>query len=352
MLTRALRATNWEAVAGILLAVALASCVSLAQMPKLDPGKIVARVNGSTITEIDIQNEIEMLYPMGGAHGGLRADKMQELRTKAIDELVVQELAYQRALKNGTAVPRAEMLVEYRRIRTKFGAQAFNDSLKNSGLTLAKYQRELQRRMTIQRLFERKVARPSRYSEAALLAYYRQNKQKFQRPEQVHARLFLASIEKNAKPEQERAAKDKVDMVYAELKAGKDFGLLAEQYSDDFYKVKGGDLGWTHRGRLEPVFEKVAFNLPVGKFSEPFRTEYGYNLMKVEGKEAAKQMTFADVKAGLKRDLEAEKMAELRSALVAELRKGATVEILDPTGPLPATAPSKSASGMAPIASH
>ena len=351
MKTRTKGMTIWRPAAGVLLAVAMAWSVSLAQAPKMDPGKIVARVNGSTITEIDVQNEIEMLYPTGGAHGGMRADKMQELRTKAIDELVVQELAYQRALRNGTAVPRAEMLVEYRRVRAKYGIQAFNDSLKNSGLTLAKYQKELQRRMTIQRLFERKVARPSRYSEGALLAYYRKNKQKFQRPEQVHARLILASIEKNAKPEQERAAKEKIDKVYAELKAGKDFGLLAEQYSDDFYKVKGGDLGWTHRGRLEPVFEKVAFSLPVGKYSEPFRTEYGYNVMKVEEKQPAKQMTFADVKANLKRDFETKKMSELRSTLVADLRKGATVEILDPTGPTP-SAPTKSASGIAPIASH
>jgi peptidyl-prolyl cis-trans isomerase C len=351
MSARTEKAANWRPAAGVLLAVALACSMSVAQTPRMDTAKAVARVNGTVIREIDVQNEIEMLYPTGGAHGGLRAEKMQELRAKAIEELVVQELAYQRALKSGTAVPRAEMLAEYRRIRAKYGAQAFNDSLKNSGLTLAQYQRELQRRMTIQRLFERKVARPSRYSEAELRAYYRKNKHKFQRPEQVHARLILASVEKGAKPEQEKAAREKIEKVYAELKAGKDFGLLAEQYSDDFYKVKGGDLGWTHRGRLEPVFEKVAFSLPVGKFSEPFRTEYGYNLMKVEGKEPAKQMTFAEVKAGLKRDLEMKKMSELRSALVADLRKGATVEILDPAGPLPA-APAKPAGGMAPIASH
>ena len=119
-------------------------------------------------------------------------------------------------------------------------------------------------------------------------------------------------------------------MIYQQSQAGKDFGALAEQYSDDFYKIKGGDLGWVHRGRLEPDFEKVAFSLPVGKVSEPFRTQYGYNLIKVEDRQPAKQMKFADVRVVLKAQLEEERARALRKALVEDLKKGARIETVAP----------------------
>ena len=88
-----------------------------------------------------------------------------------------------------------------------------------------------------------------------------------------------------------------------------------------------------HRGRLEPVFEKVAFSLQPGQISEPFRTEYGYNLMKVEGHEPARQMKFEAVRPVLKAELEQKKFEELRQAWVASLKKGAQIEVLEASAP-------------------
>ena len=125
----------------------------------------------------------------------------------------------------------------------------------------------------------------------------------------------------------EQKAKEKIEKVCQELKAGKDFGLLAEQYSDDYYAVKGGDLGWQHRGQLDPEFEKVAFGMQAGKFSEPFRTDYGYNLMKVEGHELERLMGFDEVRPILKAQLEKDKYEDLRASWIAQLKKDARIEI-------------------------
>jgi parvulin-like peptidyl-prolyl isomerase len=188
--------------------------------------------------------------------------------------------------------------------------------------------------MTLERMIKRNVVRPSRVDPQALRSYYRQNREKFQRPAQVHARLILAAVDPQAGVAAELKAYEKIRKVYQEIQAGEDFALLAEQYSDDFYRVKGGDVGWMHRGRLEPDFEKVAFSLEVGKTSEPFRTAYGYNLMKVEGREPAQQMKFKEVRRALKAELEQKRMLELRRAWVEQLKKGAQVEILDePSAP-------------------
>ncbi|HXZ26420.1 MAG TPA: peptidylprolyl isomerase [Terriglobales bacterium] len=288
--------------------------------------QVVARVNGAPITESQLAEEVERLYPSNTAHGGLRPEKMGEVREKALAELEVEELAWQRAQKTHAVVPRSEVEAEYQRMRRAFGAKEFDQAMRAHGISKEQYFKDLERRLTLERLFQQKVVRPARMSEAALRAYYQKNLKKFQRPEQVRARLILVALDPKANPDEERKAKEKAQMIYQQAQAGKDFGWLAQQYSDDFYKVKGGDLGWVHRGRLEPDFEKVAFSLGAGKVSEPFRTQYGYNLIKVEGRQPAQQMKFADVRGLLKAQLEEERARELRSALVEDLKKGARIE--------------------------
>ena len=44
---------------------------------------------------------------------------------------------------------------------------------------------------------------------------------------------------------------------------------------------RGGDLDYFQRGRMTGEFEVVAFGLPVGGLSEPFKTEYGYHIVQV-----------------------------------------------------------------------
>lgn len=313
----------------IIQACSVAASAQASGSPSIPPSAVVARVNGASINESEVQQEMESLYPSNSAHGGIRAEKLKEIHSQALEELIVQELAYQQAVKTHALVPMTEVRAEFARLRQKYSARDFDRSLQASGLTRQQYLKNLQRRMTLERLLKQKVALPSRVSRQALRAYYNRNLKKFQRPEQVRARLILAAVDPKGAPEDDRKAKEKIEMVYRELKAGKNFAGLAEQHSDDFYKVKGGDLGWVHRGRLEPDFEKVAFALPVGKFSEPFRTPYGYNLMKVEGRESARQMKFEEIRNILKAELEQKKFQELRQTWMAQLKKGARIEIVE-----------------------
>ena len=327
MLTRALPPL------AILLTALLASSSSAfgetAEMPSNGLGRVVARVNGVAITEAAMQDEIEVLYPSNSAHGGIRTEKLQELRAKARDELIVEELAYQQAVKNRAVVPMTQVRAELERIRKKFSAQGFDSSLQARGLTRQQYLKALQRRMTLEQLTREKVLLPSRQGPAALRAYYQNNLKKFERPERVRTRLILAAADPNAGAEAERKAREKIDKVFQELQAGKDFAALAQQYSDDFYRVKGGDVGWMHRGSMDPEFEKLAFTLPIGQFSAPFRTPYGFNILKVEAREPAKLMTFEEAQAKLKIELEEKRFGELRQAWVAQLKKGARIEFVE-----------------------
>jgi len=58
------------------------------------------------------------------------------------------------------------------------------------------------------------------------------------------------------------------------------FEELAQQYSMDGSREKGGDLGFAKRGSYVPEFEAVAFTLEEGEISDIVETEFGFHIIK------------------------------------------------------------------------
>lgn len=79
------------------------------------------------------------------------------------------------------------------------------------------------------------------------------------------------------------ALKAELDKTPEAEKAAK-FAILAKEKSACPSGQKGGDLGEFTHGQMVPEFDKAAFELPVGKISEPVKTSFGYHLILVTGK--------------------------------------------------------------------
>ncbi|MGI0134938.1 MAG: peptidylprolyl isomerase [Candidatus Micrarchaeaceae archaeon] len=68
--------------------------------------------------------------------------------------------------------------------------------------------------------------------------------------------------------------------VLDKLGKGESFGKLAEQYSIDGSRKRGGDLGFFGRGMMVKEFENAAFALEKGQTSGIVRTQFGYHIIK------------------------------------------------------------------------
>lgn len=89
---------------------------------------------------------------------------------------------------------------------------------------------------------------------------------------QVNARHILVSGQSRA------------DDVLERLKSGESFEKMAKEYSTCPSGKKGGSLGWFSRGQMVREFERAAFDAEIGKVAGPVRTDFGWHLIKVEGK--------------------------------------------------------------------
>ena len=91
--------------------------------------------------------------------------------------------------------------------------------------------------------------------------------------------------------ENEAKAKNLADSLYLVLKKNFPFEQLAKDYSDDSYSnSNGGSLGWVTA--LLPNgfydFENQIYNLKKGEFTKPFRTQFGYHIVKLVDERSAR----------------------------------------------------------------
>lgn len=100
---------------------------------------------------------------------------------------------------------------------------------------------------------------------------------------EIKASHILITVEENASPEDTLKAYNKIAAIRLRAVNGEDFGKLAQENSQDpSAKENKGDLGFFSSFRMVYAFESAAFNTPKGKISNPFRTRFGYHIIKVE----------------------------------------------------------------------
>ncbi len=73
--------------------------------------------------------------------------------------------------------------------------------------------------------------------------------------------------------------------LYNKIKDGLAFEEAAREYSLCPSGQMGGDLGFFGRGMMVKPFEDAAFDLEVGKISEPVKTQFGWHLILVTDKQ-------------------------------------------------------------------
>jgi len=132
--------------------------------------------------------------------------------------------------------------------------------------------------------------------------------------QEIRARHILVKTEDEAKA------------VIAELDAGKDFAEVAKEKSTGPSGAKGGDLGYFSKGQMVPEFEKAAFALKVGEYTEkPVKTQFGWHVIKKEDERVAPPPAFDKVKDQVRQVILREKYTKL----LQDARKAVDIEILD-----------------------
>lgn len=297
------------------------------------PASVVVRINGTGLTERDLQREMAKLFPYAGVHGGrVPGEYGAELRRKALDQIVFDELLHQEALRRKMTVPAATFDDVMAQARDRFPSlkdfQAY--AVQEYG-SVQGFEAQIRRALLIALLLDKEVTQKARVADAEVKQFYTQNKSRFLKPENVWIQSISLNFPPNATPAQRTALRTRAENLLAMAKATKsfeEFGRLAEKFSEDDWRIMMGDHKWVHRGRLPAAVEAVAFAMKAGQISGIIETSEAFVIVRVNDTQPQRQIPFSEVRDTLSEDMEKAKLADLRRQFEQYLRKTFKVEEL------------------------
>ena len=255
-----------------------------AEAPAEDPAKVVATVGDIEITSGEVDAAV--------ADMGQRVATLPRptARARALDALIDTYVLADLARKEGIDK-----------------SQDFLDRMK---------QQEVR---TLQALyFGQKIQ--GAVSDEAIKAAYDEQVKSLAPKSQVRARHILLKTEDEAKA------------VIEELKGGADFAEVAKAKSTGPSGPNGGDLGFFGEGQMVPEFERAAFALePGGYTDEPVKTQFGFHVIKLEEKRQSPPPALTQVEGQIRNQL----LREEYLKAVKAGRDAIGVEIADETLKLP-----------------
>ncbi|RRD68274.1 hypothetical protein EII19_02300 [Comamonadaceae bacterium OH2310_COT-174] len=146
-----------------------------------------------------------------------------------------------------------------------------------------------------------------KYAEAE----YKANPQRFEAPAETKASHILLFADS---PDAEQRIQD----LYQQLKGGADFGELAFKHSEDGETAPlYGSLGYFDPKKMVMEFQSVLAGLKKeGEYSEPFKTRYGWHIVRLEERREAGKLSFEEVRDNLMAAGHKAAMKDLRDNLV------------------------------------
>lgn len=135
--------------------------------------------------------------------------------------------------------------------------------------------------------------------EARLRDYYESNKDRYTKPGRRQARHILIDIGADA-----AAAEARARAAYDRVRADEDFAALARELSDDAgSRESGGDLGMAERSDFVAAFGDAVWGMTPGEIRGPVRSEFGWHVIRLDAVDPEATQSFDEVRAELEPEM-------------------------------------------------
>jgi parvulin-like peptidyl-prolyl isomerase len=325
------RAAFGSALLALILTVpVLISACSKKDAGATDKGPVVAVVNGEKITKAEVDRLVKIIQERGFippdslAKGSTLDEKQWNY---AVDQLVERSLILEDAKKRGVTPDTTQIGQTLSQYKAQLNQQ-FPDSVITPE-TEAEMRRDLTDYMLINKYFQETVVDQIAVSDAEAQSFMAQNPQHFGEQEQVTVRHILIQVPEGSGEMAKADSLKKAQSVLTRAKKGEDFAELARQYSQDPGSASnGGAYPPFGRGTMVAPFENAAFSMQPGQISDVVETQFGYHIIKLEGKGSAPGASPEDAKKAI----QGQKANAAVAQRIKDLRAAAKIEIKEMKG--------------------
>jgi len=280
---------------------------------------VAARVNGVEITTESVT--IMMNSPgMKRGHETASSKGIEEAKRAALDQLILQELAYQKAKSEGWTVDPKEIDDAMIHMgRKPGGGGESRDITEKDRIPEEELRKRIERNLTVRRIITREVRNKVSVSEEDVRKEYEREKESYARPEKtvvVDVVFFLEPGEADSRVKAEETLKK----------------INEDKEKNPWNLVSGGDFAVREmevsEGQEKEVYE-AAKNLKVGELSGVFAAGGNLHIIRLKEYSPFKQFTFEEVKGRIEADMRSRALKKRLAEWEAELKQGAKIEIME-----------------------
>jgi peptidyl-prolyl cis-trans isomerase SurA len=289
--------------------------------------RVVALVNKEVITWSELYKtmEYEASDQVKSMNDKERLKIFKDSEAAFLEKLIDMRLQVQEAKQLGLEVTPGEVEEAIENIKKKYSMtdNALEESLKKEGLTFEEYKKRLSDQILISKYVNQQIRNKIIVSDEEVEKYMDSNKENLQDSEAFKLRQIFFMRPKD--DTDKKAIEEKASLIIQRLKSGEDFSSLAEEYSEDPSSKLGGDLGFIKKNYMAKEFIDELNTMKVGDFSNPFWTEKGLHIIKLDEKISAKNRD--EVREEVRKQLTEERVLEKYKSWVKDLREKAYIVI-------------------------
>ncbi len=282
--------------------------------------RAVAKLNGTRITRAQLDQHVAFLVRLGQLRSEVLSDPARKkgVDRLALDDLIARRLMVAEAERLKIVVsPGEEDVIFGKAHGGQPGEPKLAEAARKAGEDTERMRQEVRRQLLMTRLAE-KVAESVAVSDEDVARYYETHKQSFVTPGAARLRLLISDSREEADQLRTRAVK------------GANFETLVRRHSKGGATESGGDLGWVDLRMLPPAVAAAVAEVPQTGITPVVEAKGRFYVVRVEGRQASRQLSLAEVKDQLRQMLTAERKRAKFNEWVEERRRTAKIEVYLP----------------------
>lgn len=283
--------------------------------------RVVAVVDREVITWSELYRamEFELGMDLRNLSEADRSRFFKENEARFLETLIDRKLQLQAAKRLDISASSEEVKEAVDGIKKKYNLSEsdFNESLKAERMTIDEYKERLSEQIILSKVVSQQVRSKVIVSEEEIKDYLAKNKGSTYRIRQI--------LIKKTKDRDRDSMMKKAQEAMARIKAGEDFSVVAFSLSEDPSAKTGGDLGVIKKELLSKEFLDVISKMKVGDVSEPFFTDKGLHIIKLD--ESLEQTGQEEMREIARKKLYERKFNEAYKAWIRSLRERAFIEV-------------------------
>jgi peptidyl-prolyl cis-trans isomerase C len=296
---------------------------------KADDAGIAVKVDGVKMMKAQLNSAMQQKLAL--LKDQIPAERLEqakaEIRKGLIDEFVMRTLLNKEVAAKKVTAGEKEIAEVLDGMKAQLPAgKTMDDLMKKNGIDIAKMREEIGMNIKMNKLVMQELGGKVKVTDKEISDFYEKNKEKFMKPESVHARHLLVAKVPEDTDKTKIDKKAKAEELRKKLLAGADFADLAAKNSDCPSKQNGGDLGTFARGQMVKPFEDAAFSQQQNVIGPVVETDFGFHIIQVLEHETAQVVKLdGETKKRITAFLERQKQQEAFEGLVKRLKAGANI---------------------------